>query len=149
MISCSVATWRAKAPRPVAVAVTVVCGFLPTKALSTATWPAFANVSIWAPRLPSVAPVSFFSFENSNPMPAGSAFSAAMIRSRNGWWMMSSSSAIALAPAHPQAAEHQPATIDKGHPQVEPVADPKIAHQRERAGGKTDGDKGMPDPEPG
>ena len=37
MISCSVATWRAKAPRPVAVAVTVVCGFLPTKALSTAT----------------------------------------------------------------------------------------------------------------
>jgi hypothetical protein len=37
MISCSVATWRAKAPRPVAVAVTVVCGFLPTKAFSTAT----------------------------------------------------------------------------------------------------------------
>ena len=31
------ATWRAKAPRPAAVAVTVVCGFLPTKALSTAT----------------------------------------------------------------------------------------------------------------
>ena len=37
MISCSVATWRAKAPRPVAVAVTVVWGFLPTKAFSTAT----------------------------------------------------------------------------------------------------------------
>ena len=37
MISCNVATWRAKAPRPAAVAVTVVCGFLPTKALSTAT----------------------------------------------------------------------------------------------------------------
>ena len=37
MISCSIATWRAKAPRPAAVAVTVVCGFLPTKALSTAT----------------------------------------------------------------------------------------------------------------
>ena len=37
MISCKVATWRAKAPRPAAVAVTVVCGFLPTKALSTAT----------------------------------------------------------------------------------------------------------------
>ncbi len=37
MISCRVATWRAKAPRPAAVAVTVVCGFLPTKALSTAT----------------------------------------------------------------------------------------------------------------
>jgi hypothetical protein len=37
MISCSVATWRAKAPRPVAVAVTVVCGFLPTKAFSTET----------------------------------------------------------------------------------------------------------------
>ena len=37
MISCRLATWRAKAPRPTAVAVTVVCGFLPTKALSTAT----------------------------------------------------------------------------------------------------------------
>jgi hypothetical protein len=37
MISCSVATWRAKAPRPDAVADTVVCGFLPTKAFSTAT----------------------------------------------------------------------------------------------------------------
>ena len=37
MISCSIATWRAKAPRPAAVAVTVVCGFLPTKAFSTAT----------------------------------------------------------------------------------------------------------------
>ena len=37
MISCKVATWRANAPRPEAVAVTVVCGFLPTKAFSTAT----------------------------------------------------------------------------------------------------------------
>src|SRR5215207_8015008 len=37
MISCSIATWRAKAPRPAAVAVTVVCGFLPTKAFSTPT----------------------------------------------------------------------------------------------------------------
>src|SRR5262245_4548335 len=37
MISCNVATWRANAPRPAAVAVTVVCGFLPTKAFSTAT----------------------------------------------------------------------------------------------------------------
>lgn len=37
MISCSIATWRANAPRPAAVAVTVVCGFLPTKAFSTAT----------------------------------------------------------------------------------------------------------------
>ena len=37
MISCKVATWRAKAPRPAALTVTVVCGFLPTKALSTRT----------------------------------------------------------------------------------------------------------------
>lgn len=37
MISCKVATWRAKAARPAAVAVTVVCGFLPTKALSIPT----------------------------------------------------------------------------------------------------------------
>src|SRR5258705_13060665 len=103
---------------------------------------------MWAPRLPSVAPVSFFSFENSSPVPAGSAFSAAMIRNLRGWWMMSSSSAMALAPAHPQAAEHQPAAIDERHPEVEPVADPEIAHQRERADGKADRDKGMSNPEP-
>lgn len=37
MISCNVATCLANAPRPAAVAVTVVCGFLPTKAFSTET----------------------------------------------------------------------------------------------------------------
>src|SRR5436190_18985191 len=104
---------------------------------------------MWAPRLPSVAAVSFFSFANSRPAPDGSAFSAAMIRRRSGWWMMSSSSAIALVPAHPQAAEHQPAAIDERHPRVEPVAEPEIADQRQRADGKAEGDKGVPEPEPG
>ncbi|MDB5504445.1 MAG: hypothetical protein JWR89_4347, partial [Tardiphaga sp.] len=37
MISRKVATCRANAPRPAAVAVTVVCGFLPTNAFVTAT----------------------------------------------------------------------------------------------------------------
>ena len=37
MISCNVATCRANAPRPAAVAVTVVCGFFPTNAFSTDT----------------------------------------------------------------------------------------------------------------
>lgn len=73
IISCSVATCRANAPRPVAVAVTVVCGFFPTNAFSTETYPAFASVSICASRLPSVAPVSFFSRANSSPAVAGSA----------------------------------------------------------------------------
>src|SRR4051794_11579226 len=103
---------------------------------------------MWAPRLPSVAPVSFLSRENSSPEPAGSAFSAAMIRSRSGWWMISSSSAMS-APPHPEAAEHQPAAVDKGHPQLEPVADQEIADQRQRADAKTDHDKGVSEPEPG
>ena len=37
MISCNVATCLANARRPAAVAVTVVCGFFPTKAFSTPT----------------------------------------------------------------------------------------------------------------
>src|ERR1700676_4975279 len=147
MISCKVATWRANAPRPAAVAVTVVCGFLPTKAFSTATYPALARVSIWAPRLPSVAPVSFFSRENSSPTAAGSAFSAAMIRSRSGWWMMSSSLAIALAPAHPEAPDDHPAAIDHRHPQIEPTADKEIAYQRQRRDAEPDRDKGETDPQ--
>src|SRR6266496_4787946 len=63
--------------------------------------------------------------------------------------MMSSISAIALAPAHPQAAEHQPAAVDKGHPEIEPVADQEVADQRECADAKTDHDKDLSDPEPG
>ena len=50
------ATCRANAPRPAAVAVTVVCGFLPTNAASTSTEPTFARVSICTPGLPSVDP---------------------------------------------------------------------------------------------
>lgn len=56
-----------------------------------------ASVSICAPRLPSVASVSLFRRANSSPAVAGNAFSAAMIFSRSGWWMMSSSSAIRSA----------------------------------------------------
>src|SRR5262245_54263085 len=63
--------------------------------------------------------------------------------------MMSSISAMALAPAHPQAAKHQAAAVDKGHPQVEPFTDEKIADQRECANTKADHDKGVSDPESG
>src|SRR5437879_13781899 len=62
--------------------------------------------------------------------------------------MMSSSPAIS-APTHPPAAEHQPAAIDKGHPQVEPVADQEVSDQRQCADAKTDHDKGMSEPESG
>src|SRR5437879_3458005 len=62
--------------------------------------------------------------------------------------MMSSSPAIS-APTHPPAAEHQPAAIDKGHPQVEPVADQEVSDQRQRADAETDHDKGMSEPESG
>src|SRR6202790_4233513 len=102
---------------------------------------------MWAPRLPSVAPVSFFSRENSSPTAAGSAFSAAMIRSRSGWWMMSSSSAIALAPAHPEAADDQPAAIDHRHPQIDPTPEKEIAYQRQRRDAEPDRDKGETDPQ--
>src|ERR1700675_2125975 len=61
--------------------------------------------------------------------------------------MMSSSSAMALAPAHPEAAQHQPAAIDEGHPQVERAADEEIADQRQRNDGKTDRYERLPDPQ--
>src|SRR5437879_6795613 len=101
---------------------------------------------MWAPRLRSVAPVSFFSRENSRPAVAGSTFSAAMIFSRSGWWMMSSNSAIALAPAHPEPAKDEPTAIDYCHPRLEPVADEEIPDQRQRGDADTDHDKGITDP---
>src|SRR6185295_7542893 len=62
--------------------------------------------------------------------------------------MMSSSPAMS-APTHPKAAKHQPAAVDKGHPELEPVAGPEIAGQRQRADGETDRNKGVAEPEPG
>src|SRR5580693_3801566 len=104
---------------------------------------------MWAPRLPSVAPVSFFSRENSSPgAAAGSAFNAAMICSRSGWWMTSSSSAITLVPPHPEPAQDESAAIDGGHPQQETEsADEEIADQRQHGDAKADSDKGMAEPE--
>src|SRR4029453_13567597 len=63
--------------------------------------------------------------------------------------MISSISAMALAPAHPPASEHQPAAIDKGHPQVEPVADQEVSDQCQCADAKADHDKGLSKPESG
>src|SRR3954447_6383651 len=63
--------------------------------------------------------------------------------------MMSSSSAMPLAPAHPEAAQHEPATVDEGHPQLEPLAGKKITDQRQRSDGEADHDKGMAEPQPG
>lgn len=61
IISCNVATSRANAPRPAAVAVTVSAASPPRTPSEPTHSPPFASVSICAPRLPSVAPVSFFS----------------------------------------------------------------------------------------
>src|SRR5215207_1499257 len=62
---------------------------------------------------------------------------------------MMSSSPVMSAPAHPQAAKHQPAAVDKGHPEIEPAASPEIAGQRQRADGETDRNKGVAEPEAG
>src|SRR4051812_36414806 len=62
--------------------------------------------------------------------------------------MMSSSSAIALAPAHPEATQDQPAPADEGHPQQENVAlDKEIADQRERRNASSDRDEGATEPQ--
>src|ERR1700722_5165039 len=64
--------------------------------------------------------------------------------------MMSSSSAIGLDPAHPEAAEDQPAAIDGGHPQKKGGAfDEEITDQRQHDDAKTDDDEGAAEPEPG
>src|SRR6202048_3669220 len=102
---------------------------------------------MWAPRLPSVAPVSFFSRENSNPAVAGSAFSAAMIFSRSGWRMMSSSSAIGQFRRIQSPPRMSPPTLTKAHPQRERLADVEIADQRQHGDTGTNRDKGVADPE--
>src|SRR6266481_3099730 len=64
--------------------------------------------------------------------------------------MMSSSSAIELAPAHPEAAEKEPAAIDGGHPQQKRSAgDKEIADQRQHGDAKADRDKGTAEPQAG
>src|SRR5665213_789301 len=70
-----------------------------------------------------------------------------MLFSRNGWWMMSSSSAIRSAPAHPEAAQNEPAAIDEGHPQRERFADEEIANQRQYGDAKADRDKRVAEPQ--
>src|SRR6266567_1490134 len=61
--------------------------------------------------------------------------------------MMSSSSATALAPAHPEAAEKEPAAVAHGHPQIEPGADKEIADQRQHRDAEPDRDKSRTDPQ--
>src|ERR1700754_176129 len=63
--------------------------------------------------------------------------------------MMSSSSVIALAPAHPEAAQNKSTAVDKSHPQVERVADEEIADQRQRGDPETDRDEGISNPQSG
>src|SRR5437016_2391679 len=62
---------------------------------------------------------------------------------------MMSSSPVISAPAHPQTPEDQPSAVDKGHPEIEPVAGPEIARERQRADGETDRNKGVAEPESG
>src|SRR6185295_4625675 len=63
--------------------------------------------------------------------------------------MMSSSSAMALAPAHPETAEHEPAAVDHGHPQFEVGARPIVTDQCQSGDAETDGDEGPAEPETG
>src|SRR3979490_1407615 len=63
--------------------------------------------------------------------------------------MMSSSSAIALAPANPEAAEHQPAADDERHPQVEAVAGQEIADQGEHDDAEADRHECLAHPQSG
>src|SRR6266850_1301818 len=63
--------------------------------------------------------------------------------------MMSSRSAIALAPAHPEAAQHEPAAVDECHPQIERIADEEIADQRQRGDGQADHNESVADPQSG
>src|SRR5215475_7168119 len=61
--------------------------------------------------------------------------------------MMSSSSAIALAPAHPEAAENQSETVDEGHPQRKFVADEEVTDQRQRGDDRADRDERHSEPQ--
>src|SRR4051794_31916176 len=104
---------------------------------------------MWAPRLPSVAPVSFLSFENSSPFAVGSALSAAMIRKRSGWWMMSSNPAIGSVPAHPEAAQDETTAVDHRHPQFESTGNEEITDQRQCGDAEANGHEGRAEPDPG
>src|ERR1700724_3896530 len=64
--------------------------------------------------------------------------------------MMSSSSAMELAPAHPEAAQDQPAAIDGRHPQQKRSAgDEEIADQRQHGDAEADRNKGTTEPQAG
>src|ERR1044072_6593255 len=63
--------------------------------------------------------------------------------------MSASSPAIASAPAHPQPAQNEPAAVDDGHPQLEPVAREEVADQGQRGDTEADRDKGIAEPQAG
>src|SRR5882724_6887763 len=60
--------------------------------------------------------------------------------------MMSSSPAMS-APAHPQAAEDEPAAVNDGHPRLEPVADEEVTDQGKRGDADADDDIGTAKPQ--
>src|SRR5882724_6815702 len=62
--------------------------------------------------------------------------------------MISSSSAMS-APAHPEPDKDEPATVDDGHPQIEPGAYEEITDQRQRRNGEAEADERGADPEAG
>src|SRR5205807_8192378 len=55
-------------------------------------------------------------------------FNVAMMRSRTGWWMISS--ALTSYPPQPQAREHQRAAADDSHPEKEMLVQPDEADER-------------------
>ena len=94
MISCKVATWRANAPRPAARRGHGGLRLLADKGLVD------RDIAGLGQRLDMGAEIAvggagqLFQPGEFEPRAGGSAFNAAMIRKRSGWWMMSSSSAI-------------------------------------------------------
>src|SRR5262249_54854210 len=84
-----------------------------------------------------------FSRVNSTASPAGSAFNAAMILSRTGWWMMSSALPSAVLPIsrprQPPSGEQQRAAADERHPQHEMLAQQEEAAEGERGDGDSGG----------
>src|ERR1700761_5644560 len=63
--------------------------------------------------------------------------------------MTSSSSAIALVPAHPETAQNEAAAIDQRHPRLEPGAQPEIADQSQDGDAGADHDKSPAEPQSG
>ena len=105
---------------------------------------------MWAPRLPSVAPVSDFSRAKSSPSAAGgSAVSAAMSAGgrAGGSFRRARPSPQARRIHRPQRMKPPPLT--SGEPQIEPFARPQVAGEHQRAQAQAERGESGPEPQAG